>query len=34
VVPDTDATVASDDEYAIVPATDDVGADTVKSTSP
>jgi hypothetical protein len=25
VVPDTDATFASDDEYAIVPATDDVG---------
>jgi hypothetical protein len=34
VVPDTDATFASDDEYAIVPATDDVGADTVKSASP
>jgi deoxyinosine 3'endonuclease (endonuclease V) len=34
VVPDTDATVGSDDEYAIVPATDDVGAAIVKSASP
>ena len=34
VVPDTDATVASDDEYVIAPATDAVGAVTVKSTSP
>jgi hypothetical protein len=34
VVPDTAATDESDDVYAIVPATDDVGAAIVKSASP